>query len=284
MTSPDDFSSKKAAIIELLKEGRLSNKEIAERVGTHRDYVAKVKCLRRKELENYGEIHNTKSPALHGEERPSQGKAAVKGDPVPATMREGHPGSQLHATVPHASYQSLSAAQRRTVWTAFDKGKSRVDVVKKFGLDPVIVRREYEEFLEFQGISLQEMQGTVIRKINESKRYLIDGPLKHRREEYEGLVTEYNNKAYVGTKRFLAVLDIYWQIANLLGKESITDVSASLPKGWIRPNCALCDKPLEGILFENEDYSGQPYIEEISRESKAWFHYACSPSRRRGFA
>ena len=259
-------------------------------VGTKKEYVAKVKCEYKKALRNYGEIHvpealretssNGGNSAANSIALGQASDAAAKNrQEGRATIRgRGRPITDPYRAGTTAAFQDLSNDERKSVWTAFDSGKTRVDVIKEYGLDPRVVRREYEDFLEFQGINLPEMQGVVIRKINEYKDHLIDGPLKHRKDEYEKIVAEYNDRTYVGTKQFLAVLDIYMQLAKILGKESIADLSESLPHGWIRPNCAQCGKPLDGILYETSFWYGQPYIEEVTASSKYWMHFKCSRS------
>jgi hypothetical protein len=267
---PRKLASKKAAIIEFVKEGKYSNSEIARMVDAEKDYVAKVKCVYRRELENFGQIL-CRSTNNNDDDDGGCSSSAKPLEPLPAATvaeaekeeKEQQPLRQVRLSSrkpsPSSTSQLLTTAtllspeQRKALWTAFDDGKTRVDVVKKFGLDPAIVRREYEVFLEFQGVSLPEVQGKTIRKINQLKEYFIKGPFKDGssiKDEYEGIVKEYNNRGYLGTGRFLALLEIYWQVARQNGKEFIDDENESPPEGWVRPKCTECGKPLYGILYE----------------------------------
>ena len=73
------------------------------------------------------------------------------------------------------------------------------------------------------------MQGTIIRKINETRDYLSDRLPKENKEKFERIVIEYKNKGYVGTQQFTTLIEIYKSVGYWQGKESVADVSKGLP-------------------------------------------------------
>jgi hypothetical protein len=328
-----DPSSIKAAIIELVKQGGLSNRQIARRTGSTKNYVAKVKSIYNRRLNSLGDISAPSfpsSPSLQAGQQDDVGDGGTSTNSNQGNNNGGGSknsddtgdssggsdntnsdqtrllkgGSQYHAqagafrtkskqhhhhaTAPAAiatasiGTVAISAEDRKKLWTAFDAQRSLVDIIKEYGYPLHLVEREYLDFLHCQGISLKEMQGNIIMRINQSRDYFIDGLLSDDvAKQYEELAEAYRNRGYVGTKQFLSLLEIYRQVALLDGKKLILSdgVSEPLMEGWARPLCHWCHKPLPGVIYDATRL-GIDYIKDLHVDSPLRAHHIGCPDER----
>ena len=191
--SGDDYTSKKAAVIRLLDEGKYTDKEIAKKLLTTWNYVRKIKCQHNKSQAYFGEIQAIDNTIDDYQTNDNQTHVeAVERSPVAGGLGRKINKGQGKAKK-DAAYQQrqdtphfpLDREERKKIWTDFDANKSIVEIVKAYGIAPEIIEREYRSFLRVQGISLSEMQGTIIRKINETRDYLSDRLPKENKEKFD---------------------------------------------------------------------------------------------------
>lgn len=315
-SSPSDYSSKKAAIIDLIEYG-YSNKEIASRTRTSKEYVAKIRSLRKSAQSLLHEVapftdqssFTAMSPDETGNENANNriqtdtssndgredrnnndgekrdirrtGKETIPPKrllPAPSALGTGRDIGN-HGQGGYYYNDPVGKEVRKILWNAFDAKVSIVDIIKEHGFVPEMVEREYNKFLRAKGVSPTEMQGVIICKINESRDIFAKILPKEKVEEYDKIIESYNANGSISTDQFSNLMEIYRQIEFFKGKKSILTESVSEPLigGWVRPKCWKCGKQLQGIIYDaNKD--AVEYIKEITVRSGDWEHYWACPA------
>jgi hypothetical protein len=312
---PSDYSSKKAAIISLIELG-CTNEEIAIRTDTTKRYVAKIRSIHKAAknslngLALFADESSGISPADAGDMNVNNDGAADiprneggknqdnNNKDSESKDRRGTGKETIPKRLPNAASTSAAAIGRnmsnigqggyyndpvgkevrKILWTAFDARVSLVDIIKEHGFVPEIVEHEYSKFQRAKGVSPTEMQGVVIRKINESRDTFAEILAKEKVGEYDKIVGLYTANGSISAEQFSVLLEIYRQIEFFRGKESILNdgVSEPLIMRWVRPKCYRCGKPLPAVIYD-ASRNGIEYIKEIARNSEAWAHYLGCP-------
>jgi hypothetical protein len=302
---PKTSPTKAEAIIDLLVNSKNSDKAISRMTNTTLSYVRKVKCEHRKAKYSAFEVKGPfggyrlyDDQILSGEgSRSEQTKTGID-NTGPAgvadtsdrisdievkkmkmtTSNNNLDGSRQRTksnAYAHHYVNPISNDERRQMWADFDSNKTPVDIIKIYGFAPHLVEHEYLEYLRLAGVSLSEMQHNVILRLKESMDYFIKGPLMNRYDELEALTAEYKDRGRLGIRRFASLVEIYKDVGFQKGKESINNISEPLAKGWQRPPCFLCSKPLGGVIVDLR--YGADYVKEIHELWNGWIHeVSCS--------
>lgn len=247
----------KERIIQLLQSSnpRYSDQEIAGKVDTTLQYVRKIKCLHRgKELTRSTTpqpVHE--SPAGNGQEQSqSQRRYAPSQPPEP----------------------TLGFKDRIKAWSMFNQGIKPTDVIIGTGYPPEWVEHEYKMHLKFKYINLDDIQRKLVESIAQSMDY-VKRLHPGIQEVYTSIYDSYKVKGFLETNQHLHLEEINELINLQRGKDSIKNVSESLPYPWARIPCSICGGPLDGAVFDSTDKMGI----KILKYCKGWCHTACLKKR-----
>jgi hypothetical protein len=88
-------------------------------------------------------------------------------------------------------------------------------------------------------------------------------------DKYNKIVEEFKSKGYIGSQ-FNYLLEVYFKIRYIEGKNSIENVDEKLPTPWYRPSCTYCHRPMPGVIVSDR-YGWSARI----LKAENWRHFEC---------
>lgn len=240
--------SKRAKILEVAAAGDKTNKEIATMTDSTPSYVAKVKSEARLDVR-----HSQRSPT-----------ETVRTLPSPRHPRPVIGSSQR----PNLKDNAENSEERKKLWKAFADGKPLAIIIQETGLNPHAVEAEYDAFFKFTERDPYTFQKEAMEFVASLVPSIQDQ--KEKVELYQNLVSEYNKNGSLTNKAFSLLLRLVQNMGFEAGIESVRRTNNRTPKGWIRPNCSVCGKPLSGLVFDPAKMA-----DGIIKSFKGWCHATC---------
>lgn len=234
------YRSKKEAIRELLKEGKLSDAEIAKKVGCSARYV-----------------WNTKSE--------------IKADSFKTKVESASEEKQVSAGLPEAQPTSVSNEQQtveetkgslekkdlKIIYREFFKGLKPPEIVAKHGYPIELIETEYRQFKRYDLTDMDEFQ----RKIMES---FVSGSSN---PDLLNLKEAYKSKGYLTNDELLGLINLICREQYDAGLNSINDSRTKLPDGWMRAPCRICGAPyLFAVIVNYKEVPWEFFLEKYFKE------------------
>ena len=99
--------------------------------------------------------------------------------------------------------------------------------------------------------------------------------VKEATEYYQKLAEKYNANGYLTNKEFAQLLELLRSIGYQEGVDALASSDVRSPKGWIRPSCSICRKPLLGLVTNPSIGSSKKALESVSE----FQHHKCKKSK-----
>lgn len=240
--------SKRAKILELAAAGDKTNPEIAKITHTSPNYVAKVKS----------------------ESRVGSGRRPPSRLSVPLTLpAPRHPSPSIGSSRSNLKDTAESADERKKLWKEFSDGKSLATIIQETGLNPQAVELEHNVYLKFTGRDPHALQRQALDYL--ASRASLVQDQKELLESIQNLVSEYNNTGYLTNDGFSRLLQIVHATGFEAGIDAVAKTNNRAPKGWTRPPCSVCGKPISSVVFDPAPKMGNAIIDAL----KGWKHAGC---------
>jgi hypothetical protein len=273
-----DGTSKKAHILKLAAAGR-PNREIASEVGASLEYVAKVKSeAKRRAMQGH-------APTFLPSSRP----AASGGSGSSTKVAIHYPAASILGARDQTSIISLketdeNAAVRKELWKKFSDNIPVVEIIRETGLNPHVVWSEFEYFLILTKRDPYTLQKEAMDYL--STRISEVPELEELVEPYQKLAENYRTNRYLTNTEFSELLRLLSR-CNMRkgyksGYESGIDAVASTgvrpPRGWVKPPCSICGKPMWGLVVNPSIEIGRTALASVRR----YHHRECATRNEPG--
>jgi hypothetical protein len=256
-------TSKKGQILELSAAG-LHNREIAAKVGSSPVYVAKVKSeAKRRALQ-------ARAPAVLPYAKP----IVIAGG---TNLGIHHLGSSLsgrsQTAITNLKETDENVRVRKELWGKFAQKMPNVEIIKETGLNPGNVLYEFEYFLRFLNRDAYALQKGAIDYLANCIGEVPD--LKEFAEPCQKLVDHYGATGYLTNTEFFELLRLLSRIGYESGIDAVASRNVRPPKGWIKPPCSVCGKPMGALVVNPSAKIGQAALTSVSR----YFHGQCKKEK-----
>ena len=280
MSSPDTSlptldknTSKKSQILRLAAAGH-SDRAISAQVGTSEGYVAKVKSeAKRAALQG----HPPPVPDLRliSSARGTSGTSTSSKTSLQTRLRQLTAHSPLISIRPQSPIivnnlreTNENAEVRKELWKKFAQKVPIIEIIKETGLNPAVVWSEFEYFLQFTDRDPYAL-------CKDAMDYLSNcvgkADQKEIADSYQKLAEKYNANGYLSNRQFSELLALLVSIGYQTGIDAVASKDVRPPKGWVRPPCSICKKPMSKMVANPTEELGKKALESVS----AWCHSQC---------
>lgn len=153
----------------------------------------------------------------------------------------------------------------------FLEGRRLARIVAEEGFDPVVVQKEHERFLQFEGLDPHSMQAKIMNRL----ALLVPARGWVRKELFDIYKDKFDHFHYLNGRQFEDVITMLVELTHREGLNSWRPPSIQTRDGWTKPICVKCGKAISALIFNPPGARGI-YVEE----HRPWYHEICATSLR----
>lgn len=253
------WKGKKRKIAKLLKEGKLSDKEIAQQVGSNKPYVWNV----RSQLKQLGLLDEKSKISAEETEVASEEKQERK----KLDSETGAPNEQPSR---EETGVQLEKEDFKIIYREFFKQLKPPEIVRKYGYRYELVDAEYKKFLRYSTFNVQAFQKWLFDLFGYDIRQSDSRRAKELARLYEERSSLNDQELY---ELIELMLDERWEDGYNV-RTAEYNSGAAYPS-YLEPiPCNVCNQPLDGsVLVNPNDKMGQDVLRYC--KEKGWGHASC---------